>query len=48
MCFVYRELCVAIVPHVALSYMLTHWPDIARGLAESPRKRRRQEAVAIL
>ena len=48
MCFVYRELCAAIVPHVGLSHVLTHWPDIARGLAESPRKRDRQEAVAIL
>ena len=46
--FVYRELCAAIVPHVGLSYVLTHWPDIAHGLAESPRKRGRQEAAAIL
>ena len=43
MCFVYRELGVAIV-----SYVLTHWPDIARGLAESPRRRNRQEAADVL
>lgn len=48
MCFVYRELCAAIVPHVGLSYVLTHWSEIARGLAESPRRRRRQEATATL
>ena len=48
MCFIYRELCAAIVPHVGLSHVLTRWPEIARGLAESPRKRGRQEAAAIL
>ena len=48
MCFVYRELCAAIVPDVGLSYVLTHWPEIARGLAESPRKRFRQVAAAFL
>ena len=48
MCFVYRELCAAIVPHVGLSYVLTHWADITRGLAEPPRKRGGREATAIL
>ena len=48
MCFVYRELCAAIVPHVGLSYVLTHWADIAHGLAESPRRRVRQEAAGVL
>jgi hypothetical protein len=48
MCFIYRELCAAIVPHVGLSHVLTHWPDIARGLAESPRKRKRQSTNGIL
>ena len=48
MCFVYRELCAAIVPHVGLSYVLTHWHEISRGLAEPPRKRGLQEATAIL
>jgi hypothetical protein len=40
--FVYRELCTAIMPHIGLSHTLTHWPEIARGLAESRRRRKRQ------
>jgi len=48
MCFIYRELCAAIVPHVGLSHALTHWPEIAHGLAESPRKRKRQTTNDIL
>jgi hypothetical protein len=46
--FVYRELCAAVVPHLGLFHVLTHWPDIARGLAESPRRRSRQKAADIL
>jgi hypothetical protein len=48
MAFVYRELCSAIVPNVGLSHTLTHWFEIARGLAETPRQRKRQVAKAML
>lgn len=48
MCSTYRGFCVAIVTHVALSHVLTHWSETALGLAESARKRARQEPAAIL
>jgi hypothetical protein len=46
--FVYRELCTAIMPPIGLSHSLAHWPEIARGLAESPRKRSRQKMTKVL
>ena len=46
--FVYRELCAAIMPHIGLSHTLAHWPEIARGLAESPRERSRQKTTEFL
>ena len=39
LCFTYRELCSAIVPHMGLSHVLTHWPEIGCGLAKSRCKR---------
>jgi hypothetical protein len=42
MCFLYRELCSAISPRLGLAQSLERWPQVARGLAETPRKRRRQ------
>lgn len=41
--FIHRELRAAISPRVGLSHLLEHWPEIARALAETPRKRTRQE-----
>ena len=35
-------------PSIGLSRVLTHWPEIARGQAESPRKRHRQEVASVL
>ncbi len=46
--FLYRELCTAILPDLGLSHVLTHWPEIAQGLAASPRKRTRQRMTDIL
>ena len=46
--FLYRELCTAILPDLGLSHVLAHWPEIAHGLAESPRKRTRQKMTGIL
>jgi hypothetical protein len=40
--FLYRELVAAIVPPLGLARVIQRWNDIARHLADSPRKRRRQ------
>lgn len=43
--FVLRELVAAIVPRVGLGATLSHWPEIARDLCESKRKRQRQQPL---
>jgi hypothetical protein len=40
--FLYRELITAISPRCGLAAALDRWSDITRGLAETPRKRKRQ------
>jgi hypothetical protein len=40
--FMYRELVAAIVPPLGLARVIQRWNAIARNLADSPRKRRRQ------
>jgi hypothetical protein len=40
--FLYRELVAAIVPPLGLANIMKRWKDIARNLADSPRKRTRQ------
>lgn len=40
--FLYRELVAAIVPPLGLTKVIQRWKDIARNLADSPSKRRRQ------
>jgi hypothetical protein len=40
--FLYRELVAAIVPRFGLAKVIRRRKDIARDLADSPRKRRRQ------
>jgi hypothetical protein len=40
--FLHRELVAAIVPPLGLAKVKQRWKDIARTLAESPRKRTRQ------
>ncbi len=37
----YREICVAILPINNLKETVTNWAQIAHGLAESKRKRKR-------
>jgi hypothetical protein len=36
-----RELCTAILPAQGLGSTLQRWPEIAKGLAESKRQRKR-------
>lgn len=37
----YREICAATLPFESLKKTLDNWSEIARGLAESKRKRNR-------
>ena len=37
----FREVCAAILPANGLSNTLSNWPEIAKSLAESKRKRKR-------
>jgi hypothetical protein len=41
--FGFHEIQRAIEPHGGLKQMLETWPEIIKGLAESPRKRKTQE-----
>ena len=42
--FIYRQLQGAILPRYGLAQSLRNWHDIARGLADTPRRRTRQTA----
>jgi hypothetical protein len=41
--FAFHQITAAIQPALALSDMLANWDQIAKGLAEAPRKRKSQE-----
>src|SRR6266702_1969445 len=43
--FAFHQITTAIQPALALSDVLANWDQIAKGLAEAPRKRKSQEQI---
>jgi len=43
--FAFHQIVAAIQPVLPLGEMLANWDQIAKGLAESPRKRKSQEQI---
>jgi len=43
--FAFHQIIAAIQPAFALGDMLANWDQIAKGLAEAPRKRKSQEQI---